>query len=104
MPKPAPAKKNKPLTKAQLLATVCEGVDQELQRKHVKHVVEVLTALAHKELKKNGVFVLPGFAKFVVVRKPARPAARGSTRSPRRSRRSRRNLRAGPCACARSRL
>jgi hypothetical protein len=33
----------------------------------------------HKELKKNGIFVLHGFAKFVVVKKPARPARRAST-------------------------
>ena len=39
----------------------------------------------HKELKKNGIFVLPGFAKFVVV-KPSRSLrrARGSTPSPKR--------------------
>jgi nucleoid DNA-binding protein len=34
-------------------------------------------AVGHKELKKTGVFVLPGFAKFVVVKKPARPAREG---------------------------
>ena len=33
--------------------------------------------VGHRELKKNGVFVLPGFAKFVVMKKPARPARRG---------------------------
>ena len=34
-------------------------------------------SVGHKELKKNGIFVLHGFAKFVVVKKPARPRARG---------------------------
>ncbi len=42
-----------------------------------KEVVETLVAVGHKELKKSGVFVLPGFAKFVVVKKPARPAHEG---------------------------
>ena len=30
-----------------------------------------------KTVKKTGVFMLPGFAKFVVVKKPARPAREG---------------------------
>ena len=34
-------------------------------------------SIGHTELKKTGVFVLPGFAKFVVVKKPARPARKG---------------------------
>ena len=43
----------------------------------MKQVVETLIEVGHKELKKNGVFVLHGFAKFVVVKKPARPARDG---------------------------
>ena len=38
---------------------------------------ETLVSVGHKELKKNGVFVLHGFAKFVFVKKPARPAREG---------------------------
>jgi nucleoid DNA-binding protein len=34
-------------------------------------------AVAHKELKKTGTFVMHGLAKFVVVKKPARPAREG---------------------------
>ena len=33
--------------------------------------MDALTEVGYKELKKNGVFVVPGFAKFVVVKKPA---------------------------------
>jgi len=33
--------------------------------------------VGHKELKKAGVFLVPGFAKFVVVKKPATKAAEG---------------------------
>ncbi len=71
------SKKNKPLSKSEILNAVAEAVGEEVSRKHVKEVVETLVDLGHRELKKNGIFVLPGFAKFVVVRKPARPAREG---------------------------
>jgi DNA-binding protein HU-beta len=72
---PAPTKKNS-LTKAEILNAVAAVVGEEAGR-HVKAVVEALATVAHDELKKNGVFVLPGFAKFVVVKKAARPAYEG---------------------------
>jgi nucleoid DNA-binding protein len=71
------SKKNKPLSKSALLQAVSDAVGEEVSRKHVKEVVESLVNVGHKELKKNGIFVLPGFAKFVVVKKPARPAREG---------------------------
>jgi nucleoid DNA-binding protein len=67
----------KPLTKSEILNAVVDALGEEVSRKQVKDVVEALVAVGHKELKKNGVFVLPGFAKFVVVKKPARPAREG---------------------------
>jgi DNA-binding protein HU-beta len=69
--------KKKPLSKSAILEAVTETVGEEISRKHVKQVVETLVDVAHQELKKNGIFVLPGFAKFVVVKKPARPARVG---------------------------
>ena len=39
--------------------------------KAVKGILEAVATIGYKELKKNGVFVVPGFAKFVVVKKPA---------------------------------
>jgi nucleoid DNA-binding protein len=77
MAKPTTTKKNKPLSKADILNAVAHALDEDVPRKHVKQVVETLVAVGHKELKKNGVFVLHGFAKFVVVKKPARPAREG---------------------------
>lgn len=77
MAKPATTKKAKPLSKSEILNAIADAVGDEVSRKHVKAVVEHLVAIAHKELKKGGVFVLPGFAKFVVVKKPARPAREG---------------------------
>ena len=70
-------KKNKPLSKSAILPAVSDAVGEEVSRKHVKQIVETLVSVAHKELKKSGTFVLPGFAKFVVVKKPAKPAHKG---------------------------
>ena len=71
------ATKNKPLSKSEVLNAVADALGEEISRKQVKEVVETLATVGHKELKKNGVFVLHGFAKFVVVKKPARPAREG---------------------------
>ena len=69
---------SKPLSKSAILQAVTDAIGEgEVSRKHVKLVVETLVTVGHRELKKNGVFVLPGFAKFVVVKKPARPAREG---------------------------
>jgi nucleoid DNA-binding protein len=69
--------KKKPLTKSAILQEVTQAVGDGISRKQVDRVIAQLVALGHKELKKNGVFVVPGFAKFVVVKKPARPAREG---------------------------
>ena len=42
-----------------------------MARKDVKAVIESLAAIGYKELNRSGAFVLPGFAKFVVIKKPA---------------------------------
>ena len=69
--------KKKPLSKSAILQAVTDAIGEEISRKQVKQVVETLVDLGHRELKKNGIFVVPGFAKFVVVKKPARPARKG---------------------------
>jgi nucleoid DNA-binding protein len=69
--------KSKPLSKSAVLEAVTKAVGDEIPRKQVKQVIESLMGVAHRELKKTGVFVLHGFAKFVVVKKPARPARDG---------------------------
>ena len=74
---PTTTKKTKPLSKSEILKAIADAVGEELSAKHVKAVVEHLVAVGHKELKKAGVFVLHGFAKFTVVKKPARPARKG---------------------------
>ena len=67
----------KKLSKGALLQAVADAVGEETTRKTVKAVLDALTDIGHKELKKSGAFVLPGFAKFVVKKKPARPARKG---------------------------
>jgi DNA-binding protein HU-beta len=71
------AQKTKPLSKNDILNAVAEAIGEEVSKKHVKEVVEALVDVGHKELKRSGTFVLPGFAKFVVVKKAARPAREG---------------------------
>jgi len=64
------------LTKSQLIEKIAETT--ELTKKDVKGVLENLATLGYKELKKNGVFLVPGFAKFVVIKKPATKARKGT--------------------------
>jgi DNA-binding protein HU-beta len=75
----------KPLTKSRLINAIANTHSAKLLRKEVAGVLDSLTAVGHQELKKNGVFVLPGFAKFVVIRKPAtkeRPGINPFTKQP----------------------
>lgn len=67
----------KVLTKSQIIQTLAEAHKDKLARKDVARLLESLTTVGHKELKKNGIFVLPGFAKFVVVKKPATKERQG---------------------------
>ena len=64
------------MTKSQLIEKIAETT--ELTKKDVKGVLENLATLGYKELKKNGVFLVPGFAKFVVIKKPATKARKGT--------------------------
>src|SRR6266487_4196525 len=67
----------KSLSKSALLQAVTEAVGDGTTRKQVKSVLESLTDIGHRELKKNGLVVLPRFSKFVFVKRPARPARIG---------------------------
>ena len=63
------------MTKSQLIEKI--AAENELAKKDVKAVFETLANVGYKELKKNGIFVVPGFAKFVVIKKPATKARKG---------------------------
>lgn len=75
--KAKPAAKKKKLTKAGLLNEISAALGEELSRRQIKDVYEALVEIGHRETRETGVFVLPGFAKFTVVEKPARPAREG---------------------------
>src|SRR3954464_8283486 len=63
------------MTKSQLIEKIAE--ESELAKKDVKGVLETLATVGYKELKKTGVFLVPGFAKFVVIKKAATKARKG---------------------------
>src|SRR5439155_15318581 len=67
----------KKLTKSVLLQSIADALGDDTTRKQVGAIVEAFAEIGHKELKKNGAFVLPGFAKFLVKKRPARPARKG---------------------------
>jgi DNA-binding protein HU-beta len=65
------------LTKSQLVEKISEQ-HSEISKRDIKGIMETLSAVGYKELKKAGVFGVPGFAKFVVVKKPATKAREGT--------------------------
>ena len=63
------------MSKSELIQKVAD--ECSMAKKDVKAVMESLASVGYKELKKARMFVLPGFAKFVVVKKPATPERTG---------------------------
>jgi DNA-binding protein HU-beta len=66
---------SKPMRKSELINQIAER--SELKKGEVKSVMEALAAVGYKELKKNSSFLVPGFAKFVVIKKPATKERKG---------------------------
>lgn len=66
-----------PLSKSGLIRTISEVTG--VPKKQVVSMFDSLNLLIEKHIKSGGpgVFVLPGLAKFTVVKKPARPARKG---------------------------
>jgi DNA-binding protein HU-beta len=67
----------KVMSKSELVQKITELHSDKLTRTDVKNVIESLTTVGYKELKKTGAFLVPGFAKFVVIKKPATKARKG---------------------------
>jgi DNA-binding protein HU-beta len=65
----------KTMSKSELIQKVADA--SSLAKKDVKGVIESLATVGYKELKKSGTFLLPGFAKFVVIKKPATKERQG---------------------------
>ena len=68
---------SKLMSKSELIQKISETHPSEISRSDVKAVIESLAEIGYKELKKTGAFVVPGFAKFVVIKKPATKARKG---------------------------
>lgn len=66
-----------PISKSALVQLLADKTTGELTRKDVKGVLETLVTIGHAELKKNGIFVLPGLVRMVVVKKPATKERKG---------------------------
>jgi DNA-binding protein HU-beta len=66
-----------PLSKSGLIEAIAKLQTDDTSKRQVRSVVEALVTVGHKELKKVGVFLVPGFAKFVVVKKPATKERKG---------------------------
>ncbi len=64
------------MTKSQLIEKI--ATENEVAKKDVKGILETMASIGYKELKKSGVFLVPGFAKFVVIRKPATKSRKGT--------------------------
>src|SRR5437879_13915557 len=64
------------MSKSELIQKIAEQ-HSGVARKDVKGVIESLASIGYKELKKTGAFFVPGFAKFVVIKKPATKARKG---------------------------
>jgi DNA-binding protein HU-beta len=65
------------MSKSELIQKIAEQHPTTMTRKDVKGVIETLSEIGYKELKKTGGFFVPGFAKFVVIKKPATKARKG---------------------------
>jgi len=60
----------KPITKSQLITEIAAKLN--VTKKDASSFIDVLAAVAYKEAKKSGAFVLPGFGKLVKVARKAR--------------------------------
>jgi len=65
------------MTKSQLMAALAEKTG--LAKKDVVGFMEALVDMAYSEVKKGGVFVLPGFGKMVKVDRKARTGINPAT-------------------------
>ena len=79
------------MSKSELIQRIAEQHPNNMTRKDVKGVIESLAKIGYKELKKTGAFFVPGFAKFVVIKKPLQKSGKGLIRSQRSQQYSRRS-------------
>jgi nucleoid DNA-binding protein len=63
------------MSKSQLIDAISEATN--VSKSEVKSVIESMVVVGYKELNECGEFVIPGFAKLLVVEKPATEARQG---------------------------
>jgi len=66
-----------PLSKSALIQILADKLAGKLTRKDVKGILEAMAGIGHAELKKNGIFIVPGLIRMVVVKKPATKERKG---------------------------
>jgi hypothetical protein len=64
------------LDSPELIQRIADQYPNGVSRKDIKAVIESLAGVGYKELK-TGAFFVPGFAKFVVIKKPATKVRKG---------------------------
>jgi DNA-binding protein HU-beta len=67
----------KPMTKSQLISEIADKLN--VTKKDANGFLDTLGAIAYKETKKTGTFVLPGFGKLVKVQRKARTGRNPAT-------------------------
>lgn len=65
-----------PLSKSALVQTLANRGDKS--HKDVRGLLDALAEVGHQELKRNGIFVLPGLVRMLVVKKPATKERKGT--------------------------
>jgi DNA-binding protein HU-beta len=68
---------SKLMPKSEIIRKISEQLSNELRQDDIRRVLDSLAVVGHAELKQNGAFLLPGFAKFQIAEKPATPAREG---------------------------
>lgn len=58
------------MTKSQMVAALADSAG--LSKKDIGNVLDKMTEMAYKEVKKSGVFIVPGLGKLVKVQRKAR--------------------------------
>ena len=71
------ATKKGPLSKSGLIDALSESAPETLKRKDVKAVLESLAEIGQTQLKKAGIFVVPGLVRMGVIKKAATKARKG---------------------------
>jgi nucleoid DNA-binding protein len=66
------------LSKSALIQSIADRQDGDVSRKSVKGILESMVEIGHHALKKDGIFVLPGLVRMVVVKKPATKERKGT--------------------------